>query len=137
MADSLLRATGGYTALFRIPAAVGDSTDAAQLGLNIPTYQDLSVAPVTFRRTRPVVAENQRTKYELLVSASAVADQVTLLDLVSADALFSLVASVNVSGMILLVEEWASSVSLGEPIMYRMLLREAEPQPALQEGKGA
>jgi hypothetical protein len=33
-----------------------------------------------------------------------------------------------VAGLNLLVEEWASSTVLGEPLVYRLLLRAAGPQ---------
>ena len=121
-----MRATGGSSAVLLVPPAQGDQTDAGQLGINAPGFQALSIAPVIFRRTRPVMQEGQPAKYELIVSASAVAQQVSLLQLSSADALFSLVAGVTVSGLSLVLEEWASSASLGEPLLYRLLLRAAE-----------
>ncbi len=126
MADVLMRATGGSSAVLLVPPAQGDQTDAGQLGINAPGFQALSISPVIFRRTRPVMQEGQPAKYELIVSASAVAQQVSLLQLSSADALFSLVAGVTVSGLSLVLEEWASSASLGEPLLYRLLLRAAE-----------
>ncbi len=66
-------------------------------------------------------------RYELLVSASAIAQQVSALQLNSADALFDMVAMVQVAGLVLVVEEWACSAMLGAPLVYRMLLRVAEP----------
>ena len=71
--------------------------------------------------------------YELVVSASAVVQQVSLLQLSSADALFTQVAGVVVAGLNLLVEEWASSTVLGEPLVYRLLLRTAGPQSVTVE----
>lgn len=128
MADVLLRATGGYAAVLMVPPAQGDTTDAGQLGINAPNFQSVTLSPVAFRRTRPTLSDGQRSKYELLVSASAVTQQVSLLQLNSADALFSVTAYVSVSGLNLLIEEWASSAMLGEPAVYRLLLRMAEPQ---------
>ena len=128
MADALLRATGGYSAVLLVPAFQGDSTDAGQLGINSPNFQALSIAPVCFRRTRPTMRENEPVKYELLVSASAVAQQVSLLQMSSADALLSIVAGVTVLGLNLLIEGWSCTVSVGEPLLYRLLLRVAEAQ---------
>lgn len=136
MADTLLRATGGYTAMLLIPAAQGDTTDAGQLGINAPNLQQLTLAPVVFRRTRPTMEENQSTRYELLVSASAVVEQVSLLQLDSADALFSLVAGVTVLGLNLLVESWGASALTGEALLYRLLLRVAEPQSLISLSNG-
>lgn len=133
IADAMLRATGGYSATFLMPPVQGDSSDAAQLGINAPNSQALSVSPVVFRRSRPTMVEGAPAKYELLVSASAVSQQVSLLQLSSADALFAQVAGVIVAGLNLLVEEWASSAGLGEPMAYRLLLRAAESQSVMPE----
>ncbi len=113
---------------FLIAPAVGDATDAGQIGIDLPNYQELSLAPAVFRKTRPQVQEGRPARYELLLSASAVAQQVSALQLRSADALFALVAMVQVDGLTLLVEEWASTAMLGAPLVYRMLLRAAEPE---------
>ena len=137
LADAVLRASGGYTALFVIPVLQGDATDAGQLGIDPPVFQELVIAPAAFRKLRPTLQENQKAKYELIVSASAVADQVSLLALSSADALFSLVARVIVSGLTLLVEEWSCSVSLSEALLYRLLLRVAETPSSTPESGGA
>ncbi len=126
IADTLMRATGGYTASLLIPAAQGDQSDAGQLGINAPNFQELVIAPVTFRQNRRLMKENQPESYELMVSATAIALQVSLLEVSSADALFRLVAGVNVAGLSLLVEGWSCSVSLGQPLLYRLLLRAAE-----------
>jgi hypothetical protein len=128
IADALLRATGGYTAVLLVPPAVGDTSDAGQIGINAPNFQSLPISPVAFRKLRPTMTENVQARYELLVSASAVVQQVSLLQLSSADALFTQVAGVVVAGLNLLVEEWASSTVLGEPLVYRLLLRAAGPQ---------
>ena len=125
-ADALLRAAGGYTAEFMIAPAVGDATDAGELGIDGPNFQTLQIAPVAFRKTRPTTQENEPARYELLVSASAIAQQVSLLALNSAEALFDMVASIQVAGLSLLMEEWACSASLGAPLIYRMVLRTAQ-----------
>lgn len=128
MADALLRTTGGYTATFMLPPVQGDLTDAAQLGLNPPDFQALLIAPVIFRRTRPLMQEGKLARYELLVSGSAIAQQVSLLQLISAESLLALVAGVTVSGLSFIVEEWSCSASLGEAILYRLLLRPGQTQ---------
>ena len=124
-ADALLRAAGGYAAEFMIAPAVGDADEAGELGIDAPNFQALQIAPAAFRRTRPTTQENGPARYELLVSASAIAQQVSLLSLSSADALFNMISSVQVAGLNLLVEEWACSALLGAPLVYRMVLRAA------------
>jgi hypothetical protein len=64
----------------------------------------------------------------VLISATAVEAQVGALGLGSADALFSQVAAVQVGGVQGLVEEWSTTASLGEPLLYQLLLRACEPQ---------
>ena len=128
MADALLRSTGGYAATFLLPSVQSDPTDAAQLGLNPPRFQSLLISPVTFRKTRPVAQEGKPARYELIVSGSAIVQQVSLLQLDSAESLFSLIAGVAVSGLSFVLEEWSCSVSLGEAILYRLLLRASEMQ---------
>ncbi len=120
-------------ATFLMPPPAGDATDAGQLGLDTPSYQSLDISPVVFRKTRATMTENQPTKYELLVSGSAIAEQVSLLQLDSADALLRLVAGVNISGLSLLVEAWSCSALLGSAVLYRMLLRVAESASVSQQ----
>jgi len=133
IADALLRTTGGYVATFLLPPTQGDTTDAGQLGLSSPKFQALSIAPVIFRRTRPLAQEGKPARYELLVSGSAIEQQVSLLQLSSAESLFSLVAGVAVSGLSFVIEEWSCSVSLGEAILYRLLLRASQTQSTVDQ----
>ena len=123
MADVLLRATGGTTATLLVSPVQGDATDGGQIGLHAPGFQALAIGPVTFRRTRPVMTDGQAARYELLVSASAVAEQVGLLALDSAEALFELVAGVTVAGLALEIEGWGCTAHMGQPVLYRLTLR--------------
>ncbi len=128
MADVLLRATGGTTATLLVSPVQGDATDGGQIGLTPPSFQALALGPVTFRRTRPVMAEGEAAKYELLVSASAVAEQVGLLQLGSAAALFEIVAGITIAGLELNLEGWGCTVHLGQPMFYRLMLRAGTPK---------
>ncbi len=75
-----------------------------------------------------MMQEGKSARYELLVSGAAIAQEVSLLQLSSVESLLSLVASVTVSGLSFVIEEWSCSVSLGEAILYRLLLRPNETQ---------
>ena len=81
------------------------------------------------------MTENQAAKYELVVSASAVEEQVTLLELSSADALLGMVAGVVVCGLQLQLEGWSCTALLSEALVYRLQLRVATPQTATAEGE--
>src|SRR5277367_1775851 len=132
MADALLRAGGGMAVSLLVAPATGDSSDAGQLGINPPNFQQLSLSPAIFRKVRATMQEAQPPQYELLVSASAVQQQVSALQLTSADALFDTSAGVEISGAQFLIESRSVSESLGQVYLYRLLLREAHAflQPA-------
>ncbi len=72
--------------------------------------------------------EGKVSKYELLISAAAVQQQVSDLQLSSADALFLNTAGVLVGGSLFEIEAWSSSAALGQAYLYRLMLRAAEPQ---------
>lgn len=124
-ATALLRANGGTTASLQMPPLTGDATDAAQLGLNAPNFQLLPLSPVVFRRARVTMQEGEQQKYELLISADAVATQTSQLQLASADLLFSMASGVVVAGKLFVIEATYISESQGEVYLYRLLLREA------------
>jgi len=126
---SLLRAGGGTAACLQMPPTPGDSSNAAQLGLNAPGFLSLPLAPVVFRKSRVPMQEGQPPKYELLVSADAVEAQVAQLSLACGEALFSMAAGVVIAGQLFLIEAVSASESQGEAYLYRLLLREsAGPQ---------
>ena len=125
MANTLLRANGGTTALLLMPPATGDTTDAGQLGVTSPNFQSLPLSPAVFRRSRPTIIEGEPARYELLISAVAVQVAVSELQLSSADSLFSIAAGLVVGGEMFLIESIAVSESMGSVYMYRLLLRES------------
>jgi hypothetical protein len=124
MATALLRANGGTTACLQMPPAQGDTSDPGQLGLDAPGFLSLPLAPVVFRKARVAMADGELPRYELLVSAEAVAAQVTQMQLSSAQALFSMAAGVVVAGKLFLIEATSASEAQGAPYLYRLLLRE-------------
>jgi hypothetical protein len=133
MADALLRAGGGMVVSLLVAPLIGDSTDASQVGVNAPNFQQLPLSPAIFRKIRVAMQEDQLSQYELLVSASAVQQQVSALQLASADALFDTAAGVEINGSQFLIESRSISEALGQIYLYRLLLRESHAlqQPAL------
>lgn len=125
LADALLRAGGGMAISLLVGPSAGDSSDAGQLGINVPNFQQLSLSPAIFRKARAMMQEGQQPRYELLISASAVQQQVSALQLTSADALFDTAAGVEINGAQFLIESHSVSESLGQVYLYRLLLREA------------
>lgn len=125
VATALLRASGGTTACLQMPPLQGDSSNGGQLGLNTPGFLSLPLAPVVFRKARVAMQDGQLPKYELLISADAVAAQVTQLQLNSAQALFAMASGVVVAGKLFLIEATSTSESQGQAYLYRLLLQEA------------
>jgi hypothetical protein len=125
MADTLLRAAGGMAVSLLVAPATDDSSDAGQLGINAPNFQQLALSPAIFRKIRVAMQEGQLAQYELLLSATAVQQQVNALQLTSADALFDTTAGVEINGAQFLIESRSVSESLGQIYLYRLLLRES------------
>jgi len=127
VADALLRSAAGATALLRV---TGTSTDTSmsELGLMATTFADIPVGPALMRKLRPSWQEGGESKWELLVSATSVEQQVNTLDLPSAQSLFAMTLAVTVAGQDYLIESIASNEAFGQVYLYRLLLREARQQ---------
>jgi hypothetical protein len=127
LADALLRSVSGTTALLRMTNTSTD-TSMSEVGLVATTFVEISVSPVLMRKLRPTWQEGGESKWELLVSATSVEQQVSALDLGSAQSLFSLTLAVTVAGQDYLIESISSNEAFGQVYLYRLLLREARPQ---------
>jgi hypothetical protein len=80
------------------------------------------------RKLRPGWQESDESKWELLVSASSVQEQVSALDLDSAQAFFAMTLTVTVASQDYLIESIASNEAFGQIYLYRLLMREARRQ---------
>jgi len=127
LADALLRSVAGTSALLRV---TGTNTDTSQseVGLVSTTFAEVTVSPALMRKLRPSWQEGGESKWELLVSATSVEQQVQALDLASAQSLFSMTLAVTVAGQDYLIESVGSSEAFGQVYLYRLLLREARQQ---------
>jgi hypothetical protein len=127
LADALLRSVAGTTALLRITGANTDSS-MSEVGLVATTFAEVPVSPALMRKLRPSWQEGGESKWELLVSATGIEQQVRTLDLPSAQALFAMTLAVTVAGQDYLIESIASNEAFGQVYLYRLLLREARQQ---------
>ena len=100
----------------------------SELGLVATAFADIVVSPVVIRKLRPTWQESGQPKWELLVSATGVQQQVSALDLASAQSLFAMTLAVTVAGQDYLIESIASNEAFGQVYLYRLLLREARTQ---------
>jgi hypothetical protein len=127
LADALLRSVTGTTALLRVTGTNAD-TSQSEVGLVATTFAEIAVSPVVMRKLRPTWQEKGESKWELLVSATGVEQQVNALDLDSAQALFAMTLTVTVAGQDYLIESVAANEAFNQVYMYRLLLREARQQ---------
>ena len=127
LADALLRSVAGTSALLRVTNASID-TSTSEVGLVATAFAEVTVSPVLMRKIRPYMYEGDKTKWEMLISATSVEQQVNALNLASAQSLFSMTLAVTVGGQDYLVESASSNEAFGQVYMYRLLLREARPQ---------
>ena len=127
LADALLRSLTGTTALLRVTGSSTD-TNMSELGLVATTFANVVVSPVVMRRIRPTWKEGGESKWELIVSATGVEQQVNALDLGSAQALFAMTLAVTVAGQDYLIDSIAANEAFGQVYLYRLLLREARQQ---------
>jgi hypothetical protein len=127
LADALLRSVAGTTALLRVTGTNAD-TNMSEVGLVATTFTEVVVSPVVMRKLRPTWQEGGENKWELLVSATSVEEQVSSLDLPSAQSLLSMTLTVTVAGQNYLIESVASNEAFGQVYLYRLLLREGGQQ---------
>jgi hypothetical protein len=122
-ADALLRTAGGRTVMLRVPAPGVPGSDGEELGLAVPGFQDVELAPVAFRKSRATIARGEAPRYELLVSAWPVKTLVGSLGYESVAVLFSVIAGVLVGERLMFVESCTASEVGGEIYCYRLGLR--------------
>ena len=127
LADALLRSAAGATALLRVTSSNTD-TAMSELGLVATAFAEFPLSPVVMRKLRPSWQEGGESKWELLVSATGVEQQVDALDLESAQSLFAMTLAVTVAEQDYLIESVASNEAFGQVYLYRLLLREARQQ---------
>lgn len=127
LADALLRTAAGTTALLRVTNTNTD-TSMSEVGLVATAFVEVPVSPALMRKLRPTWQEGGQSKWELLVSATSIEQQVNALDLASAESLFSMTLAVTVAGQYYLIESVASNEAFGQVYLYRLLLREARQQ---------
>lgn len=127
LADALMRSVAGTAALLRVTGANAD-TSMSEVGLLPTNLSEVIISPVLMRKLRPTWQEGGDSKWELMMSASAVEAQVLALDLASAQALFSMTLAISVGGQDYLIQSIATNEAFGTIYLYRLLLREAGQQ---------
>jgi hypothetical protein len=123
-ANVLLQGAGGRAVLLRMPAPANAGDTTEQLGLAVPRFQDVELAPVVFRKARATTAEGKATKSELMVSATAVNALVGSLGYSSASVLFATAFGVLIDDVLMEIESATESEVGGSPYVYQVVLQE-------------
>ena len=103
------------------PASAGDTTE--QLGLAAPSFQDVALEPVVFRKARATMADGKAAKSELMVSATAVNAVVGSLGYSAANVLFATAFGVLIDEVLMEIESATESEVGGATYVYRLVLR--------------
>jgi hypothetical protein len=127
LADALLRSLAGTSAKLRV-TSTNVTSGQSELGLATTAFADVTVAPAVMRKLRPDLQEGGKAQWELLISATGVAQLVNALQLGSAKSLFDLTLAVTVGEQRYLIEAFTSNEAFGQVYLYRMLLSEAKQQ---------
>ena len=112
LAETALRASGGFAAQLRMPGLAASGDDAEQLGLATPSFQDEPVGPAVWRKVGVDTA--------LLLGAGAVSALMGSAGFPSAKALFEAAAGVVVDGVFYTIVNSEPIVVGGEPCGYRL-----------------
>jgi hypothetical protein len=126
MTDTLLRSVGGRQVLLRIPQPAVNGDLGEELGVTVPSFRDVPLAPVVFRRVRAKTGTAEHpasTEYELLVSALAVRTLVGSLQYEAAEVLFAQAAAVVVDESLMTITWVTSAETFGGAYLYRIGLR--------------
>jgi hypothetical protein len=113
-ANALLRATGGRTVFLRLALPAIPGSDAEQLGLATPEFQDMPLGPAAFHK-----ADSVKT---LSVSASAVHALLGSLAFDSADVLFETAVGVLIDDVLYKITNSLASQAMGIPYCYLLTL---------------
>jgi hypothetical protein len=135
-ADILLRTLGGRSVLLRMPAPATPNDATEQLGLAQPAFQDAPLAPVACRKARATISGLSTnsgapsklrlggiTRYELLVSASAVQALVADLQSPSASILFADAFGIVIDGVLYGIVSATEEQVYAQPYVYRLILK--------------
>jgi len=114
---------GGRSVMLRIPSPAVEADVAEQLGIATPTFQDLPLSPVVFRKARATATEGKAAKWEMLVSASVVDSLVGSLAYKSASVFFAAAFGVLSDDELLEIESATEEQAFGQPYVYRLVLR--------------
>ena len=123
-ADALLRGVGGRTVMLRMPApaSAGDVTE--QLGLAVPEFQDVELAPVIFRSARADGRRGQGREVGAAGLGHGGGDAGGVAGISARPRrMFAAAFGVLIDGVLMTVESATAAEADGAAYLYRLVLR--------------
>lgn len=121
--DSLLRAFGSPSVALRFPGLPSGSSDAAQLGLAAIATEDVTITPSVVRPKGQAATANAQ-QYELLLSATAVAELRDQRGFASDAALFNAALGAVINGVLLRITGFSTEMIGATPVLHRLVVSE-------------
>jgi hypothetical protein len=116
----MLWALGGDQVALILPLPTAPSDPASQLGLSDPGAQQVPISPVVVR-SLPASNSGPSARFELLLSASAVAEAVADQALPSAETLFDSALGVQLNGNLLHIDAVTTDYFAGIAYLYHVI----------------
>ena len=118
-ADAMLRSLGGAEVTLLIPLMGMPDDPSAQLGLVDPGVEQVRLAPVVVRSLATASA-GPRRRLEFLLPATAISEELSARNVVSAQAFFDSALGVVFDGELFHVEGVATEYFAGMAYLYRV-----------------
>jgi hypothetical protein len=118
--DAMLQALGGDGVIILFPLITMPDDPTAQLGLADPGVEEVVFTPVIVRALQ-TTATGPRRRLEFLLSAAAVADQLSLRNVPTAEALFNGALGVLYDNDIFHIENVMTEYFGGTAYLYRIV----------------
>lgn len=119
--------------MLRLPKPATPGAIGEEIGLSEPEFQEIELAPVAFRKARPLQRADGSSGWELLVSAvcvEAIAGSLEGSETRAAEALFGGAQGVVIDGVLMAILLVTSSDVGGKPCVYRLGLQRPVSQKA-------
>ncbi len=115
LASTCLWSNGGFEVVLRLPGLAVSGSDAEQMGLGAPQFQDVPVGPAVWRK----VGVNKA----LLLGSAAIAVLMGSQGFTSAESLFETAVGVVVDGVAYLITDCEPLMAAGTPCPYRLTVQ--------------
>lgn len=116
LAVTTLWANGGFSVVLRMPGLAVSGSDAEQMGLGTPQFQDVPLGPAAWRKVG--------VDSTLLLAAAGVVELMASQGFASAETLFQTAVGVVVDGVLYGITNCEPIARAGVPCAYRVSVKE-------------